>query len=103
MNLAGVSGVAGSRSVVQSRDGWYQSSGRAGAVPATNQSVIVWPAQLGVASSPLALQTVTFFRPSGSAKSRTGLPASYALKMSRKIRPAPWTPQTTLRLEFTFV
>src|SRR5213594_3120393 len=78
MNFAGVSGVASSPSVVQIRNGWYQSSGRAGAVPAMNQSVMVWPAQLGVASSPLALQTITFFSP------------------------APCTPQTTLRLEFTF-
>ena len=41
MNLAGVSGVASSPSVVQIRNGWYQSSGRAGAVPAMNQSVMV--------------------------------------------------------------
>ena len=71
-----MSGVASRASVVQTRIGWYQSSGRVGAVPAINQSVIVWPAQFGVASSPLALQTVTFLRPSGTAKSCTGLPFS---------------------------
>ena len=71
-----MSGVASKPSVVQTRIGRYQSSGRLGAVPAMNQSVIVWPAQLAVASRPLARQTVTFLRPEGMAKSRAGRGAS---------------------------
>jgi len=71
-----MSEVASSPSVVQTRIGWYQSSLRVGAVPAMNQSEMVWPAQFGVASNPLAAHTVTFLRPSGSGKSQGGLFAS---------------------------
>src|SRR2546423_13921604 len=97
-----MSGVARRPSVVQTRIGRYQSSSRLGAVPAMKKSLIISLAQLGVAFSPLARQTVTFLRPSGTAKSRTGFPASLALKTSLKIKAAPCTPPTTVRFELTF-